>query len=256
MSSLMFATMAEFGVIKDGSDVISKIMDMGTTLLPRGGDYTTMTALTNYSATGVNGNPAWVNTTNTAKGYYGGDRGYLNNIRRKTQITVFVAYQKPGTSQAMLLVSGQSSSRMYLSHDSGSPGTISAALFDATQQKIATASVAGAATDFHTAALVFDGTNLIAYSDAVAGTPQTGLVIPSPNLNPPDALTGQIGTANLVSVLVAGDAAGLYNSSAGAFSSQGNLAQYSGAGMFIFDKGLSAAQIASLDALIRTHYGL
>lgn len=255
-SNLLFATMVEFGVVKDGSDIISKIFDLGTTRLPRGGDYTTMTSSTTYSATGINSNPAWVNGANTAKGYYGGDRSYLNNIRRKTQITIFAAYQKPGTSQAMLLVSGQFSTRMYLSHDSGSPGTISAALNDATQQKIATKAVSGSATDFHTAALVFDGTDLFAYSDAVAGTAQSGLVIPSTSLNPSDALTGQIGEANLTHVLVSGDAAGLYARTSGALSSQGNLAQYSGAATIIFDKGLSSAQMTSLDSLIRTHYGL
>ena len=256
-NNIMFGTMVDFGVIKDGSDVISStIFDIGTTRLPRGGDYTTMTALTNYSATGINGHPCWVNTTTTAKGYYGGDRAYLNNIRRKTKITVFCAYQKSHSNQIIPLVMGQFTSRMYLSHDSGSPGTISFALFDATQQKIATSTVAGAATDFHTAAGVFDGTNLIAYSDAVAGTPQTGLVIPSPNLNPADALTGQIGTADLTSVLVAGDSAGLYNRATGAFSSQGSLSQYNGGAQFVFDTDLTAGQISSFDALIRTHYGL
>ncbi len=255
-SNLMFATMVDFGVVKDGSNVISKIFDMGTTLLPRGGDYTTTTTDTTYSATGINSNPAWANANNTAKGYYGGDRAYLNNVRRKTQITIFAAYQKAHTSQIMLLSSGQSTGRMYLSHDSGSPGTISAALNDGSQQKIATRSVSGSATDFHTAALVFDGTDLLAYSDAVAGTAQTGLVIPSASLNPSDNLTGQIGNANLIHVMVAGDAAGLYNKGGGALSAQGNHAQYSGGATIIFDKGLSGAQMSSLDALIRTHYGL
>lgn len=258
-NNLLFATMAEFGVVKDGSNVISKIFDFGTTRLPRGGDYTTLTTGTTYNATGISSNPAWVNGSNTAKGYYGGDRSYLNNIRRKTQITIFAAYQKPGTSQAMFISSGQFSGRMYLSHDSGSPGTISAALSDGTQQKIATQTVSGSATSFHTAALVFDGTNLIAYSDATtgsAGSTQTGLVIPSPNLNPPDNLTGEIGNGNLTAVLVSGDAAGLYSRVGGTYNGQGNLAQYSGAATIIFDKGLSGAQMTSLDSLIRTHYGL
>lgn len=255
-NNLMFATMVDFGVVKDGSNVISKIFDMGTTRLPRGGDYTTMTTDTTYSATGINSNPAWVNANNAAKGYYGGDRAYLNNIRRKTKITIFAAYQKSHAFQIMPAVIGQFTGRMYLSHDAGSPGTISFALNDATQQKIATRAVAGAATDFHTAAGVFDGTDAIAYSDAVAGTAQSGLVIPSPDLNPSDALTGQIGTADLVYALVSGDAAGLYSSSGAAFSSQGNLAQYNGGAFMVFDVDLSGAQISSFDALIRTHYGL
>lgn len=255
-NNLLFATMVDFGVVKDGSNVISKIFDMGTTRLPRGGDYTTMTTDTTYSTTGINSLPAWINANNAAKGYYGGDRSYLNNIRRKTQLTIFSAYQKSHAFQIIPLVIGQFAGRMYLSHDAGSPGTISFLIPDATQAKTATVAVAGSATTFHTAAGVFDGTDAIAYSDAVSGTPQSGLVIPSPTLSATDVLTGQIGDANLLAALLAGDAAGLYNKSAGAFSSQGNTAQYNGAALIVFDKGLSSAQISSLDALIRTHYGL
>lgn len=248
-NNLLFATMADFCVAKSGS-VVTKVYDMGTTRLPRGGDYTPMTSGVTYNATGVGGKPAWVNATSADKGYYGGNRSYLNNIRRKTQITFFAAYQKPGTSQIQPFVYGQFAGRTYLSHDSGTPGTISCALTDATQQKIATATPASA-TAFNTAACTFDGTNWTAYSNATAGTPQTGLVIPSPNLNPPDGLTGQIGTGNLTNVLVSGDAAGLYGRTGGSFSAQGNLAQYSGRAQMIFDKALTGAQITSLDALVR-----
>ena len=254
-NNLMLATMVDFGTTKDGSNVISKIFDYGTTRLPRGGDYTPMTTSTTYSATGINSKPAWLNANSSAKGYYGGGPGYLNNIRRKTQITILVAYQKSHTNQIMPLVSGQFGSRIYLSHDSGSPGTISAALFDATQQKIATAPVIGLATDFHTAALVFDGTNLIAYSDGIAGTPQSGLIIPSPNLNPPDGLTGQVTVDNLTHVLVSGDQGGLYSRDTNTFSSQGNAAQFNGAAIEVLDKGLSASQVLSWHNLIRTHQG-
>jgi hypothetical protein len=123
-------------------------------------------------------------------------------------------------------------------------------MYDATQQKIATATPASA-TAFNTAACKFDGTNWTAYANATAGAPQTGLVIPSPNLNPPDGLTGQIGSANLTNVLVSGDAAGLYGRTSGSFSGQGNLAQYSARAQMIFDVDLSDAEITSLDALVR-----
>lgn len=247
-NNILFATAADFCVAKSGS-VITKIFDMGTTRLARGGDYTTLTANTNYNATGVGGKPAWVNSTNSASGYYGGDRSYLNNIRRKTQITIFSAYQKPGTAQAMFIASGQFASRMYLSHGSGSPGTVSCAIFDATQQKIATATPASA-TAFNTASCTFDGTNWLAWSNAVAGSAQTGLVIPSPNLNPPDALTGQIGSAALVHTLISGSDTGLYNATSATYSA-GIDGLYSGRAQMIFDVALTGAQQTSLDALVR-----
>jgi len=257
-NDLLFATMADFGVIQNGSHVISKVMDLGTTRLPRGGDYTPLTTGVTYSATAINGFPAWVDAAGTDSGYYGGDRTNLNNLRRLTQITVFSAYQKPNTNAISPLVIGQFTGRMILTHTSGSPGAINFLLSDATQQKTATASISGLATDFHTAAGVFDGANLIAYSDAVAGSSKTGLVIPSPNLNPPDMLTGQVGIvgnpAN-VNVLLAGTDQGLYNTGTG-YVPGANQAQYSGGALIVFDKGLTPTQITLLNTLIRTHFGL
>ena len=252
-SNLLFGTMAEFCVAQNGSSVISKVFDLGTTRLPRSGDYTPITTSTTYSATGINGNPAWVNGTNVAWGYYGGGR--FNNIRRKTQITVFSAYQNPNTNQATLLGLGENSG-MVLYHSSGAPGTINFGLTDATQTLTATKSVSGLATDFHTIAGTFDGTTLLAYSDAVAGTGVTGLVIPSPNLNPPDALTGSVGLATNVRFLGAGSQLSKYTYGGTGYVFSNNQAQISGAANFVFDKSLADAQISSLNTLIRTHYGL
>ena len=249
-SNLLFATMPEFCVARSGS-VISKIFDMGTTRLPRGGDFTPTTANTAYNATGINSKPAWVNSTNTAYGYYGGGPQGLNNIRRKTQITLFSGYQKPGTALANPFVIGQFASRMMLSHTAGTPGAINCLLSDATQQKTATATVSGLATDVHTNSCTFDGTTLLAYSDAVAGSGQTGLVIPSPNLNPPDMLTGQVGFATLVNVLMSGSDTGQYNSSTASYGPGGNAALASWRAQMIFDKALTGAQMTSLDALVR-----
>ncbi len=252
-NNLLFATMPEFCVAKSGS-VISKIFDMGTTRLPRGGDYTAGTANTSYNATGINSKPAWVNSANTAYGYYGGGR--LNNIRRKTQITMFAAYQKPGTAIATPFVSGQFSVRMMLSHTAGTPGGAEFRLYDQTQTKTATATVSGLATDVHTLAGTFDGTTLLAYSDAVAGSgSQTGLVIPGPNLTgQTDALTGQIdpnpSSSSNFHVIISGTDAGLYNNATGYYPN-GNAALYSGRAQMIFDKALTGAQITSLDALVR-----
>lgn len=251
-NNLLFGTMPEFCVAKSGS-VITKIFDMGTTRLPRGGDYTPATSNTTYNATGISGKPAWVNGTVSAGGYYGGGR--FNNIRRKTQITVFTAYQKPNTNQASLLVSGQFGARLWLTHTSGAPGGAEFRLYDATHSVTATATVPGLATDFHTIAGTFDGTTLLAYVDAVAGSGQTGLVIPSPNLNPPDALTGQIDNGpnpgSNWNTLSSGSDAGLFNPTTGYYAAGSTMAQYSGRAQMVFDKALSGAQITSLDALVR-----
>jgi hypothetical protein len=249
-NNLLFAMMPDFCVAKSGS-VITKIFDMGTTRLPRGGDYTPLTVDTTYNATGISGKPAWVNGTNVAAGYYGGGPSGLNNIRRKTQITVFAAYQKPGTALTYPFVLGGFGTGMALYHTSGSPGGISFELQDATHTVTATKTVSGLATDFHTAAGTFDGTTSIAYSDAVAGSGQTGLVIPSPNLNPPDVLTGQVGFATNIYALVSGSSQGLYNNSTGVYTLSSNAALYSGRAQMVFDKALSGAQITSLDALVR-----
>ena len=248
-NNLLFATMADFCIAKSGS-VVTKVFDMGTTRLPRGGDYTPQTSGVTYNATGINGKPAWVNGFQ-AGGYYGG--GLVNNIRRKTQITVFAAYQKPGTAQFVPIVFGEgTNSKMMLAHTAGTPGAVNFYLTDATQNKTATATITGFATDVHTIAGTYSSTNgAIAYADAVAGTPQTGLVIPSPNINPPDILTGQIGIANNVFALGSGNDFGRYTTSTGVYFFNGNYAQASVRAQMIFDVELTGAEITSLDALVR-----
>lgn len=250
--NLLFASMPEFCVAKSGSN-ISKVFDMGTTRLPRGGDYTPLVpASTTYNATGINSKPAWVNSANTAYGYYGGGR--FNNIRRKTQITLLAAYQKPGTAVLTPFALGQFSSLMSLSHTAGAPGGISCTAFDASHPATATATVAGLATDVHTASCTFDGTNWTAWSDATAGTPVGGLVIPSPNLNPPDMLTGQIDNGPNPNsnwfTLMSGTNFGMFNPTTG-YTNSGNAALSSFRGLFVFDKAFSGAQQTSFDALVR-----
>jgi len=102
--NLLFWTNPAFGCKLRGN-VIEKVFDLGTTRLPRGGDYTPVTSNTTYNPTGVNGTvPAFVNETPSACGYYGSGR--LNNIRRKSQITVVAAYEKPNNSLATFLSLG------------------------------------------------------------------------------------------------------------------------------------------------------
>ena len=250
-NSLLFAAMPEFCVAKSGS-VISKVFDMGTTRLPRGGDYTTQTSNTTYNATGVNSKPAWVNGS-TAGGYYGGGR--YNTIRRKTQLTLFAVYQKPSTGTFTPFVMGQFTDRLLLSHTSGSPGSINCLIYDGTTQGNVTAAPASA-TAVNTASCTYDGTNWTAWANATAGTPQTGLVIPSPTMNPSDILTGQIDASGkaspgqLVRVLVSGNSQGMAQLGIGVFAS-GNESQASVRGQFVFDKAFTSGQQTSFDALVR-----
>jgi hypothetical protein len=250
-NNLLFATMAECGVAQSAT-IISKIFDLGTTRLPRGGDYTTIGTSTTYSATALGGAPAWLNGTGTAQGYFGG--GLLNNIRRKVQITAYAIYQKPGTTQATLLASGQGGfPQISLYHSAGTPGAANFSLSDATQTKTATATITGLATSLHSIAGTFDGTTLLAYADAVAGTGLTGLVIPSPNLNPPDALTGTVGRASNVPFLGSGSLSSIYTYGTGYIFSS-NDAQFNGGALIVFDKALTSTQISSLDALMKAHF--
>jgi hypothetical protein len=255
-NNLLFGTMADFGVARSGA-TISKVFDIGTTRLPRGGDFTTIGSNTTYSATAIGAGAGWVNGTNQAFGYYGGGR--FNNIRRKTQITAYAYYQKPGTAIATPVATGNyttigNSGGMALYHSAGAPGAANFGLTDATQAKTATATITGLATDKHSIAGTFDGTTLLAYADAVAGAGQTGLVIPSPNLNPPDALTGMVGKAgNSVPFLGSGsgNTSYVYGSGYGFYN---NDALFNGGAIFIFDKALTPAQISSLDTLIKGHF--
>jgi hypothetical protein len=139
---------------------------------------------------------------------------------------------------------------MKMTHVSGSPGSISCTLYDASGSATATKAVAGLATDVHTAACTYDPTNgLVAWSDAVAGTPVTTLVIPSPNLNPPDALTGVMLNQSVTPFLGSGSASSKYQSGGYVFSNNEALASVRA--NMVLDVALPQGEMTSLDALVR-----
>jgi hypothetical protein len=251
-NNLMFATMAEAGVAQNGSHVISTIYDLGTTRLPRGGDYTPNTTSTTYNATGLGGAPAWVNGSSSAQGYYGS--GKLNNIRRKTQITIYGIYQKADAFKGTLITSGgNSDTGLALYHSAGTPGVANFSLSDATQTKVATATFSGSATGLHSIAGTFDGTTVLAYADASAGAGVTGLVIPSPNLSATDALTGQVGNATSVAFLGSGSQLVQYTYGTGYVFSNSE-ANFTAGALLVFDVALTPVQISSLDSLMKGHF--
>lgn len=253
---------ARFGVKLDGSGFISKVYCLGTTYLPRGGDYTPTTSNTwpstssntSYSATSFRGTtPSWINNASSAHGYFG--NGRYNNIQRWNEITLIAAYQKPGTSAAGLFGYGEFDG-MYLRHDSGSSGNISFAMSARIggSNPYTTATVPFAsATAAHVAAGVLDVSgNMTAYLDGVAGTP-VSTAFANPDMTVGSVLQGAFNTGDGpttnngsgTAVLAAGGTIGSRKPN----YSIDNVALYTGAGQAVFNKGLSGSLITSWGAL-------
>jgi hypothetical protein len=263
INNLMFWTDPAFGCRLSGS-VIQSVFDLGTTRLPRGGDYTPFTGDTAYDATGLNATvPAFTNRTASAFGYYGSGR--LNNIRRKEQITVVAAYQKSNRNRTTLISFGEVFS---LQNTAGSPGSASfsvaglgsritnALRYPQIKRLIlrligpplnykVTASIGLTHSTAHIIAGTFDGTTITAYAEGVAGTGQTGVLDNS-------ALSGQVGGQTEIDLLAVGLQVSK-DSSGYVFRS--NETQFSASDLILFDTSLNAAQIASLTTLLRTRIG-
>jgi len=247
-------TDVRFGYKLDGSGFISKIYDLGTTLLPRGGDYTPTTSNTfpstssntSYSATSFRGTtPSWVNNANTARGYFG--NGRANPIQRWNKITALAAYQKPGTSLATLFGTGQFNRGWYLQHGSGSSGNVSFVMGNVGGSALITATVPFAsATAAHVAVGKFDGSNLTAYLDGVAGTPVDASSLDNPGMLNDTPLRGQYRTTATTSpILISGARTGLQTLLTRAYNTSENEALFTGAGLAVFNSDLSDAQIQS-----------
>ena len=250
---LMHWVDARFGVKLDGSGFVSKVYCLGTTRLPRGGDYTPTTSNTfpstssntSYSATSFRGTtPSWINNASSAHGYFGGGRA--NTIQRKNEITLISAYQKPGTAVATLFGTGQFASGMYLQHASGSSGNISFVMNssnDAPASSTLTATVPFAsATAAHVAAAVFDGLTGTAYLDGVAGTPVDFSAFANPNLINTSVLRGKYGSVSGTAVVLASGGRGIQTMSTRAYTID-NEALATFACLVVLEKG--SAQIVS-----------
>jgi hypothetical protein len=249
---------ARFG-IKESGGFITKIYCLGTTRLPRGGDYTPTTSNTfpstssntSYSATSFRGTtPSWVNNASSAHGYFGSGRA--NTIQRKNELTLISAYQKPGAAVATLFGTGQFASGMYLQHASGSSGNVSFAMYgsnDAPSSGPITATVAFAsATAAHVAAGVFDGANMTAYLDGVAGTPVSASSYDNPSMINSTVLRGKYGATSSSAVVLASGGRGIQTMSTRAYTID-NEALFTGAGLMVFEKGLGSTAISAITAM-------
>lgn len=240
---------------KLSSGHVTKIYCLGTTRLPRGGDYTPTTSNTTYSATGMNGTvPGWTNPGAADRGYFGSGR--LNNIRRKREITLVAAYKKANSNTATLLATDQFSGFNF-QHTSG--GNASFQLYDDVTSRTATKSIAS-----HTTAQIiagtFDGTTVNCYAEAVASSsPQTGLHA-NTDMTLRTALKGRISVAFASTTegslcLVSGSKDSTYTVGTEAFAFGQSEAQFSASDLIVFEKDIGATLIASLTTLLRNRIG-
>lgn len=253
---LMHWVDARFG-IKENGGFVTKVYCLGTTRLPRGGDYTpttsntfpSTTSNTSYSTTSFRGTtPSWINNASSARGFFG--NGRANTIQRKNEMTFIAAYQKPGTSIATLFGSGQFSTGFYLQHASGSSGNVSFVVYQSGSPITATVAFASA-TAAHVAAGVFDGTNLTAYLDGVAGTPVSATAINNPAMTLDTAFRGNYGSlsGSTAHVLMSGTRTGLQTLLTRAYNNSDTDGQFTGAALMAFEKGLPSGAITAIGAL-------
>jgi hypothetical protein len=258
LKHLRVGTAAWMGVVQDGSHNISRIFDLGTTLLPRMGDLTPTTATgTTYSATAINSvTPGWINANNNSFGMYGnfgkgtGSQGRLNNIRKWDACTFFASYQKSNANQTTFVSTGEFNSGLTLRVAAGSPGTPQFLMADKVTSHTATGPALSGATP-HIIAGTYDGNGTAkCYTEGVAGTPVTGIADNS-------VLLGQTGVAVLNFFLGTGTTSLKFGANSsppgpgGTYVFENNEAQYNGHANFGFDVLFTDPEIASFTQLLR-----
>jgi hypothetical protein len=256
--NLMFWTDPAFGCKLDGHAVL-KIYDLGTTRLPRGGDLTPSTSDTVYVGAGLNGTaPTFFNLTHGAMCYYGSGR--LNNIRRKSQITVVAAYQKTNINPTVILSFGDV---FCLQQTSGSPGFTSFTiagigprlsnplryrpaydfvlrLAGVSNGYNVTATKKLPPGNFQIVAGTFDGRIVTSFAGGEAGASQIGVLDNS-------VLLGQVGDPPETFVLRVGSQSSEFSSD---HFFDNSATQLSASDLIIFDTAISSMQIASLTTLL------
>jgi hypothetical protein len=251
-NAIEFWADAAFGVKLSAGKVV-KVYCLGTTILPRGGDLTMATANVTYSATGLNSTaPAWTNPAATDRAYFGGER--VNNIRQKTQATMFAAYKKPDTNKASFICSAVGASDgIGIEHVAGTPGNANFFCTDATHKVSATATLASA-TGVNVVIGFFDGTNVVCYGNGTAGTPQSGL---DPNLliENDTALRGPLNSNQTPYPKLTSGCSTTQCSATNVPTYQRSEAKFTASCVGFFAKGMTAAQAISFDAMQATHIG-
>jgi hypothetical protein len=255
------------GVIKDGSNNISKLLGLGTTWLPRLGDLTpSAPTSTAYAATGIGGLPAWTNTSNTAYSYWGAARSgtvRTQQIRRKHNqgLTLVAVYKKNHAFQSTMFGEGTlSSARIVLQNTAGSPGSCKA--YIGAPSFTATHATTLANNAVHIIGATFDGDTLTTFVEGSAGAQATGYIITYTDDNK-SQYRPLFGGANLNNQIyyqmLSGSAEGTFTQSSTSTSrtitAGTNEADMTVSDLIMFYTALTPTQMASLNSTLRTRYG-
>lgn len=258
--SIQWWTDVRFGYKLNGSGFIAKIYDLGTTYMPRGGDYTPTTSNTfpstssntSYSASSFRGTtPSWINNASTARGYFG--NGRANNVQRWKEVTFLAAYQKPGTSTATLFGLGEFQG-LYLQHSSGSPGVINFAMGCNKIGSPFTFTTATATPSSSTAAAVIAGTynnaNLTAYYNGTPGSPQPCSLATNDTYMTVDTYLRGLFSQSAYSsstgpVLASGSHDTRFTFTTNVYNFGNSESQFTGGGLAVFNKDIGSTAIGS-----------
>lgn len=255
---LLFWTNPAFGVVKNGSNEISKCFDLGCTLLPRGGDWVARTAAqSTYSATGLNStSPAIVGASaSLSQGYWGTARdGFIrtNPFRRKIRtgegLTFLATYQKSHSNAVGLLGFGQFGGNVNLTNSSGAPGSL--------QFNVGAVTATHGTTLTNSSAHIVGGVidpvalTITPYIEGVAGT--------SAAISSNASCFGSTGYLQNAPILMSGSDGGVYtygSNSVDGTLTYSNQAQFTFSDLAVFGTPLSSSQMSSFNTLIRNRIG-
>lgn len=258
---------ASFGVIKDGSNIISSIANLGATRLPFWGDYSPATSATTYvtGGSGIGGHPAWSNANTTSFGFFGKARAgtiRYNQIRRlyRTGITMVAVYRKTNSSLTTPLGFGQFNNVISLRNTAGSPGNASFIVggFSGSWTATDTSTATIANSQNNIIGGTFDGPSLevkvyvegVAAGSGATGTNYFPLVGAAQNTTTQEfiLLSGSSGGKLSSTVTSADDV-----SAPTGTSSEAQAVFHS---LMVFGTTLSPARMASLNSLLRTRIGV
>jgi hypothetical protein len=254
------------GVVKNGSNQISKIMGLGTTWLPRLGDLTPSDSTkTLYDATAIGGLPGWTNSVDTAYSYYGLARAgtiRTQHIRRKHHqgVTLVAVFKKSHAFVSSPFGMGQFGG-LYLQNTAGSPGSCKFLVGPTATSVSDTNSATLANGSVHIIGGTFDQDTAIAYVEGVGGAGQSGYIAANTDANK-NQYRPLLGAANLVNQIYYQVVSGsdqshvvLGSGTAITFNGTDNQADMSVSDLIVFYTALTPTQMASLNALLRSRYG-
>lgn len=245
---IAYWVMPELGHIKDGSNVLSKVYCLGSTIHPRGGDLTFATSSTVYNATAWDSKPAWTASVLTAFGRFGSGR--LNNIRRarNSGLTLIAGIQRSHTNPITPFGWGEQTLSCFLQVGSGSPGAVTMSFQNTSDTHSTT--IANSAPHIIGAVIT---SSLIRTS--VEGSLSSGTARPA-TTNITDRLNGQRASGGNNSFLLGYGSAGVKmtgaeSSATRTYSFLNNQAQMDCRHLIAIRRALNDTQMATLNTRLR-----